>query len=300
MDALAQVPRRQKELEEQSSPVSVGRPLSGSASQDLLADDRKQAVDYAEKAVKVLDLPRSKGTPMPKELREAKVFLAEMYAEGNDAKRAIGVYQDLVDDILADSNTKSLDETTLRVFNGAVQTYFQLGNVEKASSVGVKLLELGQDDENVNRDIINFAKRLELARKQAAAASEAGNTSGVNQQAIADLETKILVALAKRNKLARNDLLPGTMVWIVQVLSKLDSDEADTAAAELVNKIFELRGRRQPIRSASHQGQGLPANLGRQPPGQTRQLQGGDRPDQRPYRAVPQGPGPADVAGTDL
>ncbi len=286
-------------MEEQSSPVSVGRPLSGSASQDLLADDRKQAVDYAEKAVKVLDLPRSKGTPMPKELREAKVFLAEMYAEGNDAKRAIGVYQDLVDDILADSNTKSLDETTLRVFNGAVQTYFQLGNVEKASSVGVKLLELGQDDENVNRDIINFAKRLELARKQAAAASKAGNTSGVNQQAIADLETKILVALAKRNKLARNDLLPGTMVWIVQVLSKLDSDKA-TGGRRARQQNIRTRGRRQPIRSASHQGQGLPANLGRQPPGQTRQLQGGDRPDQRPYRAVPQGPGPADVAGTDL
>ncbi len=135
---------------------------------------------------------------MSKELRDAKTLLAEMYAEGKDAKLAVGIYQEVVDDILADPATKSLDDTTLRVFNGAVQTYLQLNDMPSASAVATKLLDLGTDEIPVNLAIINFAKRLELARKQAATELDPAGNPPAGQQALVDLETKIMINLAKR------------------------------------------------------------------------------------------------------
>jgi hypothetical protein len=226
-----------KEWEEQN------KTAPDKALQDQLDDDRKQAVDYTQKAVDALNVPRGNGASMPKELRDSKVLLAEMFLEGSDAKKAVGIYQELIDDIAADKANKTVDEPTLRIFDGAVRAYLQLGDVQNASAVGTKLLELGPDEVPVNMAIVNFAKRLEMVRKQVAAESDSGNTTGLSQQAIADLETKILVNLAKRNNLAPTkprNLVPSTMIWIVQVLSKMGSDDADTAATQLVDKIFEL------------------------------------------------------------
>jgi hypothetical protein len=197
-------------------------------------DDRKQAVDYTKNAVDVLAGAQTKGSPMSKELRDSKSLLAEMYAEGRDQKLAVSVYKELVDNILADPNTKSLDESTLRVFNGAVQAYLQLNDMQSASAVANKLLDLGADEAPVNMALINFAKRLEIARKQGAAEIDSSGNPPAAQQALVDLETKIMTNLAKRDKLA-----PPTMVWIVQVLSKLGSDDADTAATQLAGKLLE-------------------------------------------------------------
>jgi hypothetical protein len=205
------------------------------ATQDQWDDDRKHAVEYTKNAVDVLDAAHAKGSPMSKELRDAKTLLAEMYAEGRDAKLAIGIYQDLVDNILSDPATTSLDDSTLRVFNGAVQAYLQLNDMHNASAVATKLLELGADEMGVNMAIINFAKRLELARKQAATEVDAAGNPPAAQQSLLELESKIMINLAKREKLAAP-----TKVWIVQVLSKLGSDDADTAAAELARRLIDL------------------------------------------------------------
>jgi hypothetical protein len=104
----------------------------------------------------------------------------------------------------------------------------------KASVIAAKMLELGADQAPVNMAIINFAKRLELVRKQLAAEGEATGEAAAKQQAIVDLETKIMVELSKRDQLA-----PTTMVWIVKTLSLLNRDEADEAATKLVEKIID-------------------------------------------------------------
>ena len=176
---------------------------------------------------------------MAKELRDAKTLLAEMYAEGSDAKLAVGVYKELVDDILADPATKSLDDTTLRVFNGAVQAYLQLNDMPSASAVATKLLDLGADEIPVNMALINFAKRLEVARKQAASEVDSTGNPAAGQQGLVDMEIKVMTNLAKRENLAPKPRLPITMAWLVKILSQLDNDDADAAATQLIDKILD-------------------------------------------------------------
>ncbi len=204
------------------------------ATQDQWDDDHKQALDYTKNAADILGREHAVGSPMSKELRDTKTLLAEIYSDG-DAKLAVGVYKELIDDILADPATKSLDDSTLRVFNGAVQAYLQLNDMPSASAVATKLLDLGADEVPVNLAIINFAKRLEIARKQAAIELDSAGNPPAGQQALIELETKIMINLAKRERLA-----PPTQVWIVQVLSKLGSDDADTAAAQLARRLLDL------------------------------------------------------------
>jgi hypothetical protein len=208
--------------------------------QDQLDDDRKQAVDYTQNAVERLARARAPGTPMSRELRDAKVLLAEMLVEGNDAKAAVGHYKDILDDIYADPAAKAFDDpATLPAFNGAVQAYMQLGDVRSAAAVGTKLLETGPDVVSVNGSIINFAKRLEQLRKQAVGAGDSASQPPVDPQAIVDLEAKIMINLAKREQLAIKPQLPNTMIWIAKGLSQLGSDDADAAATQLIGKIID-------------------------------------------------------------
>ena len=209
------------------------------ATQAQLDDDRNQAVDDTQKAVDLLAKEHTKGTPMPKELRDAKLLLAEMFVEGGDNKAAVGHYKELVDNILADPAAKSLDSAALRIFNGAVQAYMQLGDVQDASAVGAKLLELGSDVVPVNASIISFAKRLEQWRKQAVADGDAAVHSPADTQALVDLEAKMLINLAKRQQLAVPAQLPNTMVWLAKALSQLGNDDADAAATQLIARIID-------------------------------------------------------------
>jgi len=206
--------------------------------QAAMDDDRKQAVTLLKQAVDTLNVPRAKGTVMPKELRAAMGLLAKMNAEGNDFKSAVVLYQTLLDDLLADPNTKTLDQSMLSIFNGAVQAYMQLGDMQNAAAVVAKLLDpnLGADDEKVNMAIINFAKRLEIKRKEAL--PDSGELTGEakkKQDDLIDMELKIMGNLAKREKLE-----PSTMVWIAKTLSLLGRDEADDAATKLVDHIMDL------------------------------------------------------------
>ena len=61
--------------------------LPDKATQDQWDEDRTHAVEYTKNAVDVL-ASNTNGSPMSKELRDAKTLLAEMYAEGKDAKLA--------------------------------------------------------------------------------------------------------------------------------------------------------------------------------------------------------------------
>ena len=111
-----------------------GKPTEKKAEAEKLAkrdEDRKQALDYIEKAVKALDTPRTDDAAMPEALRESQLLLAEIYKEGEDFKKAASLYKPLIDDILKDSN-KPFDETALRIFDGAGQAYLQSGDSENA------------------------------------------------------------------------------------------------------------------------------------------------------------------------
>jgi hypothetical protein len=210
-------------------------------SKDALAkrdEDRKQALEIVEKAVKAQDTARPEGAAIPEALRDSQLLLAEIYKEGEDFKKAYGLYKGLIDDILKAGN-KPFDETTLRIFDGAGQVCLKLGDFEKAAAVGAKLIELGPDDGQVNAAIMNFARRLEIERKNSLAEGESGDpnvpgTGAAKLKALTELQEKTMISISKRDKLSAD-----SMVWIVMTLNKLGSDDACTAAANLIEKIFD-------------------------------------------------------------
>ncbi|MEI8375580.1 MAG: hypothetical protein WCJ35_22390 [Planctomycetota bacterium] len=201
-------------------------------------EDRKQAVDFTEKAVKALDTPRTNDAAIPETLRESQLLLAEIYSEGNDFKQAAALYKPLVAEIIKDS-TKPFSDTTLRIFNGAGHAYLQLSDVENITTLGTNLVELGPDQGQVNLAILNFAKRLENKRKDAMTESDSGDLTaqGAGEsklKSLTDLQEKIMINLSKRDKLA-----PASMIWIVKTSNNLGTDDAKTAAAELIEKIID-------------------------------------------------------------
>ena len=208
------------------------------AAKASLDDDRKQALKYTQEAVERLAGKHNKDAPMADELREAKVFLAELFLEGNKAKTATGHYKELLDDILADPAVKFSDATALRIFNGAEQAFMQLGDLQSASAAGMMLLQRGPDVDDVNTSIINFVKRLQQLRKQGPAEDEAAREP-VDPQDLVDLEGKILIGLAKRQNVGGKDQLANNLVWVAKSLSQLGTDDADAAATELVKKIID-------------------------------------------------------------
>ena len=205
---------------------------------DNCDEDRKQALDYIEKAVKSLDTPRSADAAMPDALRKAQMLLAEIYKEGEDFKKSWELYKSLIDEILKNSD-KPLDETALRIFDGAGQVCLQLDDIPNITLVATKLLELGPDQGPFNLTIMNFARRLEPERKKAMADSDSGDPTALSAAAVklkglVDLEEKIMVNLSKRERLS-----PASMIWIVRTSSNLGTDEAVAAAATLIERIFD-------------------------------------------------------------
>ena len=202
-----------------------------------LDEDRRLAVDCTAKAVKVLSSRAAEGD-MPPALRDSLMLLAGIYYEGEDFKQAASLYKTLIDDIVKDSG-KPLDDASLRIFEGAGQAFLQMGDVEDATALGARFLERGPDQSEVNRAIIGFTVGLEKLRKRIM--TESDSADGAAQAAAAeklkpltDLEEKIAIGLAKRQRLSTND-----MVWIVKTASNVGTDDSKAAAADLIEKIVD-------------------------------------------------------------
>ena len=82
--------------------------------QDARDEDRKQAVDATEKAVKALDTLRTANAPLPEGLRDCQLLLAEIYSEGQDFKQAWSLYKALIDGMLKGSKNPFGDDAFAR------------------------------------------------------------------------------------------------------------------------------------------------------------------------------------------
>ena len=80
----------------------------------LVAADRQKALESFSKCVDLLRRAFSSG-PMPKELKDAMLALAEINLEGNDGKASAPLFQQLVDDVQK-SKPDKLDKQTQRIF----------------------------------------------------------------------------------------------------------------------------------------------------------------------------------------
>ena len=218
---------------------------NGSIDKDSLAkrdEDLRLALDYVGKAVKVLtgDPPRPADMPMPSNLRDAQLFLADMCRESGDFARAFSLYKPVLDQILKDPN-KHFDEAVLRVLEGAGQSALQLHDAQNAALVGTQLMEMGPDNPPVNRAILNFALRLDRERKGLAAEGDSADpttqsTAEARLRTLTDLEEKFMINLASDK---RNALSASSMIWVVMTASNLGTDDAKRAAAALIEKIFD-------------------------------------------------------------
>jgi tetratricopeptide (TPR) repeat protein len=225
-------------------------------------DDRKQAVDYTDKAVNALV---SRGVPegaMPESLRESKLLLAEIYSEGKDFKQAVSHYKPLVDELLKDTG-KAFDDTTLRILDGAGLAYLQLGDIDNVAAVGGRLVESGPDQGPVNVRIMSFSKGLETKRKDFMTENESADPTGqvaAKLKSLTDLQEKIMINLSKRDKLS-----PASMIWIVKTASNLGTDDGKAAAAELIERIIDKanndQGFNEEIKKAKAQLESLGAIL---------------------------------------
>jgi cellulose synthase operon protein C len=173
-------------------------PQSRNAQQ--MAADRGKAIERLEASLAVLHKAIEPGKPLPKHFVDSQLLLAEIRLEAGEMKQAAALYQPLVEALKAEK-PKTFDETTLRIFLGAVRAYAALGELEKAGDASALLIALGPDTPEVNAAITRFARLLDLERKKAVAA-------------VTELEqsTKVAELNAARARLASIEKLLGAML----------------------------------------------------------------------------------------
>lgn len=200
---------------------------------------RKKAVKIAQTAVDSLKAaaPQADGR-MPRMLIDSQLLLAEITLEGGDAKEAAGLFQPLIDEVQK-TEAKSLDENMLKIFNGGVQAYLQLNELDKAAKVSEVLLKLGPDVANVNVSLLNFAKRIDAERKKADEAAE--NAKGATEveaaKAKRDSYEKLLGDLLT-NLSGREQLSPGGMFWIAKTMAAIKmTDQAEKQAQKILDRM---------------------------------------------------------------
>ena len=237
---LAPEEAQMKADKEAKAPIDKAKLAALQKAQDARDEDRKQALDTTEKAVKALDTPRTADAPLPEGLRDLQLLLAEIYSEGQDFKQAWSLYKVLIDGMLKGSNNpfddEALRETALRIFDGGSQACLQLGEVESVAEIGPKFVELAPDQAQINLRLLSFAKGLDNLRKrvmESETTAPAGHSEGgAKLKAVIDLEEKIMISLSKRE-----NITSASLIWIVRTVNNLGTDDAKAAAAELIEKI---------------------------------------------------------------
>lgn len=197
---------------------------------------RVKAVAGMDKAVDIMKSIPSQDPKMAKMYFEGRIIRAEMAMEGADPKSASAQFQALADEARK-NNIKTLDESLLRVFNGGVNAYLQLDEMDKAADLGKTLLELGPDDAHVNIALMNFAKRLESERKKlvqeaenAVVPSEATKFRD-KAESFGKLLADVLSNLGKRIKVS-----PQGAIWVAQTSAAVG---LDSEAEKLIQTILE-------------------------------------------------------------
>jgi cellulose synthase operon protein C len=177
---------------------------------EQMTADRDKAIQRLEAGLSVLRKEVEPGKPLPTHFVDSQLLLAEIRSEGGEIKQAAALYQPLVEAIKAEK-PKGFDETTVRIFLGAVRAYTALGELEKAGDVSAVLIDLGPDTPEVNAVLARFARLLDLERKKAVAAvTELEGTAKVLEcnaararlASIEKLLGGILVKLAGRQQLS--------------------------------------------------------------------------------------------------
>jgi len=107
--------------------------------------------------------------PMPDQLFDTQLLLAEMLLEQQQMSEAATLYAPLVEEIKK-RKPKAIDLSILRTFIGAVRANMGAGEVNKAGEAAVALMEFGEDTAKVNAALVDFSKLIGMEVKKTEAA----------------------------------------------------------------------------------------------------------------------------------
>lgn len=177
--------------------------------------DRSKALQQIRTSVERFRRVAEPGKPLSRQHLESELLLAEIQLDGGQAKEAATLLEPLLQQFQAEK-PGTLDMVMLRAFFAGAQAYLALGNVDRATEIGMILADLGADQPAINSLLVRFVRVLDGEhRKAAAAVTEAttANDEKAYAQAAARLrhaeETigKLLSKLAQRKQMAVTDLL---------------------------------------------------------------------------------------------
>jgi len=147
------------------------------AAAEKLAADRAEAVKRAVDALDRFRKAADPNRPLSPQHVESQLLVALIHLEAKEFKEASELLRPLVDQIKA-AKPQALDEATVRIFRAALQAALGLGDVARASEVGIVLTDLGADNQAGNAVLVEFARALDEQRKADEAEATRANASG--------------------------------------------------------------------------------------------------------------------------
>lgn len=185
------------------------------AKKEQLAADREKAYKYINDSLEMQRKALEQGKPMPQQMIETQLELADMKFERGEAKAAVELYQPLVD-AMKSAKPQTLDLTTLRIFLGAIKAYVAVNDLTKASETGLILAEEGEDNAQVNGELVKVLGAIDGERRKAeqTVANPTSNAKDVAEAkaripGLRDVLTKLLKKLVTKQQHA-----PAAMLYI--------------------------------------------------------------------------------------
>ena len=187
------------------------------AKKDQVAADRAKAVERITNSLAGFRKAAEPNKPLTPQHVESQLLMALLHLEGKEAKQAADLLQPLVDQVKA-AKPQALDDTTVRIFRVALQADLAIGDVAKASDVGVLLCDLGSDSQPVNGVLVEFARVLDEERKKADAEvtrATAASDAKATEKAKASLKsTQTVIGNLLKKLAARKEL---SLIGLVNV-----------------------------------------------------------------------------------
>jgi len=157
--------------------IYLNERMQGGAGNEKLAADRAKAVQRIADALAGFRKAEDPKRPLTPQHVESQLLMAFVHMEAKEYKEAAALLQPLVDQVKA-SKPQGLDDTTVRIFRAALQANLGIGDVAKASDVGMILSNLGADVQPVNAVLVDFARVMDEERKKAEAEVTRATASG--------------------------------------------------------------------------------------------------------------------------
>ncbi|AMV21605.1 hypothetical protein [Planctomyces sp. SH-PL14] len=192
-------------------------------------EHRDTAVKQLEQSVKLLEEKPSLATQMPQVATEVPLLLAEIRLDEETSDQAIVLLTPLVTKLQADE-AESLDLTGIRILVSAIRGYQQQKKAAEASTLGLVLLQKGQDIPPVNTVLAGVSQNLRSEYKLKAEEARKAGPENAAAQAMANQAKETLDAflgkLAGREKLGLQEIIV------------LGDTAADTGDTELAKKLY--------------------------------------------------------------